>query len=90
MQSAVSVQVTVPVDHRRIGLALGYALGAINLYYVLQIVERGVAGMGLEYEFPWIAAAGVIPVILGAAFLGALWPAETAVRGRLVEALEYE
>ena len=29
-------------------------------------------------------------VILGAAFVAALWPAESAVHGSLVEALEYE
>jgi putative ABC transport system permease protein len=73
-----------------IGLTLGFALGALNLYYVLQIVQRDVAGMQLDYRFPFAVAAGVIPVILGAAFLGAVWPAESAVRGRLVEALEYE
>jgi hypothetical protein len=29
-------------------------------------------------------------MILGAGFIAALWPAESAVRGSLVEALEYE
>ena len=28
--------------------------------------------------------------ILGAAFIAAIWPAESAVHGSLVEALEYE
>src|SRR5947209_15076340 len=28
-----------------IGLILGYALGAINLYYILQIVHRDIVGM---------------------------------------------
>jgi hypothetical protein len=32
----------------------------------------------------------LVPVILVAAFIAALWPAESAVRGSLVEALEYE
>jgi len=32
----------------------------------------------------------LIPVILGAAFLASLGPAESAVRGSLIEALEYE
>jgi putative ABC transport system permease protein len=73
-----------------IGLVLGFALGAINLYYVLEIVRRDVAGMQLEYQFPVTVAFVVAPVILAAAFLAAIWPAEAAVRGRLVEALEYE
>jgi putative ABC transport system permease protein len=73
-----------------IGLVLGYALGAVNLYYILQIVRRDIAGMQLDYQFPLAVSAVVAPVILAAAFLAALWPAQAAVRGRLIEALEYE
>jgi len=32
----------------------------------------------------------LIPSMLAAAFIAAVWPAESAVRGSLVEALEYE
>ena len=74
----------------RSGIVLGYALGGINLYYLLQIVRRDIAGMQLAYEFPAAVALGVAPIILGAAFLASLWPAGSAVRGSLVEALEYE
>ena len=35
-------------------------------------------------------ALALVPTILGAAFVAAIWPAESAVRGSLVEALEYE
>ncbi len=73
-----------------IGLVLGFALGAINLYYILQIVHRDIAGMRLEYEFPVSVVVALVPTILGAAFLAAIWPAESAVHGSLVEALEYE
>ncbi len=73
-----------------IGIALGFALGAINLYYVLEIVRHDVAGMQLDYQFPTMVAFVVASTILGAAFLAALWPSEAAVRGSLVEALEYE
>ena len=31
----------------------------------------------------------LVPTILGAAFIAAIWPAESAVHGSLVEALEY-
>jgi putative ABC transport system permease protein len=72
------------------GLILGAALGALNLYYVLQIVHRDVTGMRLDYEFPVKAVLTLVPVIAGAALAAALWPAESAVRGSLVEALEYE
>jgi putative ABC transport system permease protein len=73
-----------------LGMALGYALGAINLYYALQMVREDIAGMRLDYQFPTTVALVLIPVMFTAAFLAALWPAESAVRGSLVEALEYE
>jgi putative ABC transport system permease protein len=73
-----------------LGLILGFVLGAINLYYILQIVHRDIAGMRLDYQFPTAVALGLVPMMLAAAFVAALWPAELAVRGTLVEALEYE
>ena len=73
-----------------LGLILGFALGAINLYYILQIVHRDIAGMRLDYQFPTSVAAALVPAILVSAFIAAIWPAESAVRGSLVEALEYE
>ena len=73
-----------------IGLVLGFALGAINLYYILEIVHRDIVGTRLDYAFPLITAVSLVPTILGAALLAAIWPAESAVRGSLLEALEYE
>jgi putative ABC transport system permease protein len=73
-----------------IGLTLGFLLGAVNLYYVLQVVHHDIAGMRLAYEFPWPVALGMVPTILGASFIAAIWPAESVVHGSLVEALEYE
>jgi putative ABC transport system permease protein len=73
-----------------IGLILGAALGALNLYYVLDIVRRDIAGMRLDYVFPVKTMLALIPTMLGAAWIAALWPAECAVRSSLVEALEYE
>ena len=73
-----------------LGLTLGFALGAINLYYILQIVHHDIAGMRLEYAFPTNVVLALVPTILAAAFVAAVWPAESAVHGSLVEALEYE
>jgi putative ABC transport system permease protein len=73
-----------------LGLTLGFGLGAINLYYILQIVHRDIAGMRLDYAFPTSTVLALVPTILAAAFVAAIWPAESAVRGSLVEALEYE
>jgi putative ABC transport system permease protein len=73
-----------------IGLTLGIVVGAANLFYVLEIVRRDVVGMRLEYLFPFGTIAALIPIIAAAGFVAALWPAQSAVRGSLVEALEYE
>jgi hypothetical protein len=48
------------------------------------------AGLRLDYEYPYPIALLLLPGILLVAFASAIVPAETAVRGSLVEALEYE
>jgi len=73
-----------------IGLALGLALGAVQLYYTIEISRRDLIGMDLGYSYPVTTALALAPVILMAAFLAAIGPGESAVRGSLVEALEYE
>jgi ABC-type antimicrobial peptide transport system permease subunit len=73
-----------------IGLVLGLSLGAIVLYYYLNVIRQDFAGVRLEYEYPSRIALLMVPVMLSAAFISAVGPAETAVRGSLVEALEYE
>jgi hypothetical protein len=65
-------------------------LGAAGLYYGLRISQGDVAGLTLDYEFPFGIAALLLPVILGSAMLSSIGPAEVAVRSSLVESLEYE
>jgi putative ABC transport system permease protein len=73
-----------------IGLILGLALGAVQLYYSLEYAARDLAGIRLKYEYPVRIAFALLPVMLSAALISAIGPAESAVRGSLVEALEYE
>jgi putative ABC transport system permease protein len=73
-----------------IGLVLGTAFGSINLYYTLGMIRRDVGGLDLDYIFPYGFMLLMVPTILAAALVAALGPAESAVRGALVEALEYE
>ena len=73
-----------------VGLALGVLFGAANLYFLLQITGRDLSGMYLPYRFPVGIALVLLPTVLCAALFSALWPAESAVRMSLVEALEYE
>jgi putative ABC transport system permease protein len=80
---------TEAVATSAIGLALGFALGAANLWFVLR-VARDIGGQHLAYQYPAAIALGMIPALLAAAFLSALGPGEAAVRGSLVEGLAYE
>ncbi len=73
-----------------VGLILGLALGALQLYFGLRITGEDLAGLRLNYEYPYEISLMLLPVILLAAFLSAIGPAESAVHGSLVEALEYE
>jgi putative ABC transport system permease protein len=73
-----------------IGLVLGITFGLVNIYYTLGMVRRDLGGLDLDYYFPTPMALTLVPVILIAAFVAAIGPAEAAVRGSLVEALEYE
>jgi len=73
-----------------IGLILGIGLGMVNLYYSLGTVKRDVGGLDLDYILPVAFIILMIPTILVAAFIAAVGPGESAVRGSLVEALEYE
>jgi putative ABC transport system permease protein len=73
-----------------VGLALGLLVGAVQLYYSLEIARRDLAGLRLDYDYPVPMALLLVPVILGSAFVAAVGPAESAVRGSVVEALGYE
>ena len=55
-----------------------------------RFVHHDVGGMFLDYAFPTNVVLALVPTILIAAFVAAIWPAESAVHGSLVEALEYE
>ena len=51
-----------------VGLVLGVAAGAVNLYYMLTVSRENFAGIALDYTFPYGIVGLLVPVILGAAF----------------------
>jgi hypothetical protein len=57
---------------------------------VLEISSRDYPGLRFDYVYPIGIALMLVPVMLAAAVAASLGPAEAAVRGSLVEALEYE
>lgn len=73
-----------------IGLILGLIVGAVQLFFTIELTRTDVAGLRLDYIYPVNMAILLLPVILLVAWVAALGPAEAAVRGSLVEALEYE
>jgi putative ABC transport system permease protein len=73
-----------------VSLILGLAIGAIHLFCSLEMTSRDYPGLRFDYMYPYGVALVLLPVIIGAAWLSALGPAEAAVRGSLIEALEYE
>jgi putative ABC transport system permease protein len=73
-----------------IGLALGLVVGAVQLFFTIELTRTDLAGLRLNYEYPVSIALLLLPGILAVAWIAALGPAEAAVRGSLVEALEYE
>ena len=73
-----------------IGVLLGLVVGAVQLYCVLELSYRDYPGLRFDYVYPATLAALLFPVMLFTAWVAALGPAESSVRGSLVEALEYE
>jgi hypothetical protein len=60
------------------------------LWFNLYVMRVDSFGYRLDYIFPAKFALLLLPLILAAAVTASIGPAESAVRGRLVEALEYE
>jgi putative ABC transport system permease protein len=73
-----------------VSVVLGLLVGAVILYCQLELGARDFPGLRFDYLYPFTVAATLFPMILLTTLIGALAPAESAVRGSLVEALEYE
>jgi hypothetical protein len=58
----------------------------VNIFYALSIFS----GHALEFRFPGWLAAALLPLLVVAALVAAIMPAEAALRVPLVSALEYE
>ena len=58
----------------------------MNIFYALSIFS----GHALEFRFPGLLAAELLPMLVAAALVAAIVPAEAAVRASLISALEYE
>ena len=69
-----------------VGFVLGLGFSLVNIFYALSIFS----GHALEFRFPALLAVELLPMLVAAALVAAILPAEAAVRAPLVSALEYE
>jgi putative ABC transport system permease protein len=72
------------------GAILSLGMGAVLLWFNIAFSRMDAFGYRFEYLFPIAFALLLLPLTLTASFVASLAPAESAARGSLVEALEYE
>jgi len=88
-----NVRLTVWIESATIafiGVILGFAFGAIDLRYELEMMRRDYAGLTLDYAFPLRLALILAGTIICAAWVSSLAASEASVRNSPIEALAYE
>lgn len=73
-----------------IGLAVGTIAGLLNAYYLVNTAARIIAGFSLPLVFPLWMILGAIPIVILMAILSAWFPARSASRLDVVDAVGYE
>jgi putative ABC transport system permease protein len=73
-----------------IGGLLGFGVGLMLEWYVLNIMLVDEAGFVFPFVVPWVAAAVVFVASVATASVVGLWPAWHATRIRIAEAIAYE
>jgi putative ABC transport system permease protein len=73
-----------------IGGLLGFGVGLLLEWYVIDILLLDEAGMNFPLVIPWVAAAVVFSASVLTASVVGLWPAWHATRIRIAEAIAYE
>jgi len=73
-----------------VGIAAGIVSGVLNGYFLVRTAATIIAGFTLPLQFPLTMVFIALPAVLMVALLAAWWPARSAVRLRVVEAIGYE
>jgi putative ABC transport system permease protein len=73
-----------------IGGVLGFVVGLLLEWYVVDLMLLDEAGYMFPLVVPWAAAALVFGLSAGLATLVGLWPAYLATRVRIPDAIAYE
>ena len=73
-----------------IGAILGLVMGAVLLWFTLELNRSDAFGYGYNYIYPAGFALLLVPLILASAWAASISPAESAVHRSPANALEYE
>jgi putative ABC transport system permease protein len=73
-----------------IGALLGFGIGLLLQWYLLDVVLFDESGFTFPMRVPWFASAVVMGLSIVLATLVGLWPAYYATRMRIAEAIQYE
>ena len=73
-----------------IGAVIGFAVGLLLEWYVLDVLLLDEAGFSFPMRIPWTEAGVVTLASVALATLAGLWPAYHATRLRIPEAIAYE
>jgi putative ABC transport system permease protein len=73
-----------------IGALVGFGIGLLLEWYVLDVLLLDEAGFTFPLRVPWLEAGVVAALSVALATLAGLWPAYHATRLRIPEAIAYE
>jgi putative ABC transport system permease protein len=73
-----------------VGAVVGFGIGLLLEWYVLDIILIDEAGFVFALRIPWIEAGMVVFLSVALATVAGLWPAYQATRLRIPEAIAYE
>jgi|CXWL01.1.fsa_nt_gi putative ABC transport system permease protein len=73
-----------------IGLVTGLISGLLNAYFLVNTAARIIAGFSLPLIFPMSMVLAAIPIVVLVAIISAWFPARSAARLNIVEAIGYE
>ena len=73
-----------------VGAVIGFVAGLLLEWYILGVVVFDEAGMIFPMMAPWISAGVVVGASVVLTTLVGLWPAWSATRLRITEAIAYE
>ncbi|MBV9241240.1 MAG: FtsX-like permease family protein, partial [Acidobacteria bacterium] len=73
-----------------IGLVAGMIAGVMNSYFLVKNAAKVAAGFNLPLVLPYAGILWSIPVVVIIAILAGSWPARSAARMNVVEAIGYE